>query len=145
MRCDPNDRVGGPRRLFMRPLTKCTSRDKRSSFETTTEHFSRRAAFNLLKLRGHLETFSLRESGDGSPLGLDPKARAALIASAHAEVRDNADGFVANFLMGPLFARSVSRPRDIGAEGRQHQAAGLPRSRFCSERSAPTDDGVIYE
>src|SRR5271166_5442044 len=114
-RCSRNGSTSAPSsatrngtRCAMRPLMKCTSRERRSNFATTTgalpcrrasasaaESCGRRSRasapfprLDLGELRDDLEALSLSEASDGCALGVETKAGLSLLASADLIIGD---------------------------------------------------------
>jgi hypothetical protein len=96
-------------RCAIRPATKATSRDRRSSFETKTQHFAALAqarggrelwppvdrvgalaGLGLDELGDDRDAFGLGEAGDGRALRLDPEPRALLLLCGDTVVGNSA-------------------------------------------------------
>ena len=96
-------------RWAIRPATNATSRDRRSSFDTTTLHLALRAAanaaaslrpavqgvgalprFRLRVFADDGEALSCREALNGRPLGFYAEARALLSLGGNSKICDSA-------------------------------------------------------
>src|SRR5450631_3920548 len=106
----PSDVTMNGTLFVIRPAMKLTSRASRSSFATTTAHFSFLAAtlgeavgdvparrclagLDLDELTGDLQAFSSSELGDGGALCFQTQARLALLRGRDPKVGDHAGHF----------------------------------------------------